>query len=807
MSDTETDSEVQFNIRPYRNNVIRDESVDEESNYDTQNEQDYEQPHEQPTIRNADKDVTSPRGQVSNTTSQSEPLVPNPPRSQGSTMSVDTPSRRSSALRPSVDDPDQHSHAVPRVDNPGRQPMHRHVDNPGRHSTDQTVDSPGRRSLALSVDDPDQHSKAVPRVDNPGRQPMYRRVDNPGRYSIDQTIDSPGRRSPTFGVDDQDQHFNATPTRVGNLCRHSRFQQVDNPGRRNNSPDFRDNRLEQRPHFRNLDRRSRTLHATEYDRDHSRRSDVPGRRRRSPGYTVSFQDRNHPSSDITRRNLDRNTGGSRYHKTDTVRDSRAENLLGHGNLPNFGAFLENENMRGISVPSRQTYSPDRGRYDTYKRTRSPSPHFYRPIRRSRPQTRESRERRKRYYSPYGRRQRSFDYERRSRSPGWGDINQSNRKSMRIPSGRPEYRDSSSHRSCPDLEPYINDPYDSEFDYERKRNGTEYEDEHVHYSSCQGGPRIKPESYSGTEDWEEYQSHFEDCAELSRWDHRSKVLFLAASLKGQARTYYMSLDAHDKRSYTALIYKMKQRFGSSQHAIKWLNQLESRQRKSGESITALGDELRQLAKKAYRHLDSNAQETLALNQLYKLIPVEMKCRCIDHDCQSIHEAVDVIERYEAILGEASVERKKSSLRNIDHVTENKNDDPSIPGILKKLDARLEKLETLSFVQQIAGRENTPKQQRKPAPVNRNNRCCFFCASPDHMVRDCPEKARQGSKQRYPGPTNSAFQAQHAGAWQAPQQQPRQPFPSQNTSQALVPLPLPPFNYPPPNYPENAQLSTQ
>ena len=67
MSDTETDSEVQFDIRPYRNNVIRDESVDDESNYDTQNEQDYEQPHEQPTIRNVDKDVTSPRGQVSNT--------------------------------------------------------------------------------------------------------------------------------------------------------------------------------------------------------------------------------------------------------------------------------------------------------------------------------------------------------------------------------------------------------------------------------------------------------------------------------------------------------------------------------------------------------------------------------------------------------------------------------------------------------------------------------------------------------------------------------------------------------------------
>ena len=125
-----------------------------------------------------------------------------------------------------------------------------------------------------------------------------------------------------------------------------------------------------------------------------------------------------------------------------------------------------------------------------------------------------------------------------RSPGWEDINQSNRKGMRIPSGSPECRDSSSHRFCLDLETYIiNDHYDFEFGYKRRRNETEYEVEHVPYSFYQGGPRIKPESYSGTEDWEEYQSHFEDCADLSMWDNRSKVLFLTASLKGKARTYY------------------------------------------------------------------------------------------------------------------------------------------------------------------------------------------------------------------------------------------------------------------------------
>ena len=127
---------------------------------------------------------------------------------------------------------------------------------------------------------------------------------------------------------------------------------------------------------------------------------------------------------------------------------------------------------------------------------------------------------------------------------------------------------------------------------------------------------------------------------------------------------MSLDSSDRRDYLLLTARMQQRFGSSKHTGTWLNQLETRQRGPGESITALTDELNQLAKKAYSDLDTNTQETLALNQLYKLISVEMKCRCFDSMCQNVYQAVEVIERYEAILGDNSQEWTKSNIRAID-----------------------------------------------------------------------------------------------------------------------------------------------
>jgi hypothetical protein len=67
----------------------------------------------------------------------------------------------------------------------------------------------------------------------------------------------------------------------------------------------------------------------------------------------------------------------------------------------------------------------------------------------------------------------------------------------------------------------------------------------------------------------------DCAELRQWDNRTKLLFLAASLRGQARTFYMSLSPVDRRTYQSLTHKLDQRFGSSKHKNRWLLKLEMR----------------------------------------------------------------------------------------------------------------------------------------------------------------------------------------------------------------------------------------
>ena len=200
------------------------------------------------------------------------------------------------------------------------------------------VDIPGRRSPPYNVGVPDQHSNAT--------HPW---------------VDIPGRRSPPFNVGIPDQHSNATHPRV------------DIPGRRQRSPAF------------NVDNPDQHSNAT-YPR-----VDYPGRRRRSPGYNAAFQGQQRSYHEIPVRN-------NYICAFDSAGRSRASNRNESADCRTFGTGLGYRSTTGISAATRHTFSRDRENSVPVRRTGSPSPHYYRPRRQSRPQTRNFRDTSKRYYS-------------------------------------------------------------------------------------------------------------------------------------------------------------------------------------------------------------------------------------------------------------------------------------------------------------------------------------------------------------------------------------------------------------------------
>lgn len=160
-----------------------------------------------------------------------------------------------------------------------------------------------------------------------------------------------------------------------------------------------------------------------------------------------------------------------------------------------------------------------------------------------------------------------------------------------------------------------------------------------------------------------------------------------------------------------------------------------QEEKNESIAVFGDEIRLYSQKAYMTLDSEAQEMLALQHFYKNVSPEMRCLLMERDCKNIREAVEIVERYEEIMGKTN--QGSSHVRAVsDNKTKGENrsvnckdtiDGEHIQAALKRIELRLEKLES-----------------NKTRRVN--ERTCYTCGSTNHFYRNCPQnvRARDGGR---------------------------------------------------------------
>lgn len=240
-----------------------------------------------------------------------------------------------------------------------------------------------------------------------------------------------------------------------------------------------------------------------------------------------------------------------------------------------------------------------------------------------------------------------------------------------------------------------------------------------------GYRIKPETYNGEGDWEEYITHFELCAEIGKWTKKNTPLILGASLQDQARKYYTGLSRTERRDYHVLVQKLGHRFGriGKSQISRWRQEFENRRRYIGESLATLADDLHSLSRRAYRDFDTKTQQTLALDQLYKSLKPEVKLRCVDKDCTTLGEAVEVIDMYEHIMEEDNTPRKddtQTSLQNHSCATFR----------MDKLELAVERLtENLHIVMKHLTMKDDTKSKRR-----RNT--CYICNSPRHFKGDCP-----------------------------------------------------------------------
>ena len=260
-------------------------------------------------------------------------------------------------------------------------------------------------------------------------------------------------------------------------------------------------------------------------------------------------------------------------------------------------------------------------------------------------------------------------------------------------------------------------------------------------SSQGSKiKMKPESYEGKEDFDSYLERFETCALLSSWSTRERSLVLSAMMKGAARTFFQTLPENVKNDYRLLIASLQGRFGStSKHTQYWMTKFAERTRKSEEPVAAFADEILLLAQKAYpRDMTQENLNQVALQQLYKSLEPETKWKCIEKKCESIWEAVEVVETYEMFA-------KGGGRKAARQVTASPEDCEEMTELLRRV--------------QSFGKDPDHKGSDRDR-FKREGGPCYLCKTSGHRFATCPswDKLQNLVKQATGSSANGAKSSQ-------------------------------------------------
>lgn len=241
------------------------------------------------------------------------------------------------------------------------------------------------------------------------------------------------------------------------------------------------------------------------------------------------------------------------------------------------------------------------------------------------------------------------------------------------------------------------------------------------------PSMKTPRYDGKADWEAFHAQFELLARASKWSTEVKALQLAMCLTGDALSSLLLLSPDDRSDYNALVGALKRRFGLCTAASLLRSELCSRQRRPGEPLRDLANDIEGLVHRTYAHMPPAIQSELARDHFLRaLLPADLRIQTLLAHPRSLLEALELASEREMLcvspLGatmDNSPKVRAASGAEMDMTT------PPWAEELSQL------VRTVSLQ---GGRQSRPRP-----------RTCWGCGQPGHLIRECPHApANQGKE---------------------------------------------------------------
>ena len=232
------------------------------------------------------------------------------------------------------------------------------------------------------------------------------------------------------------------------------------------------------------------------------------------------------------------------------------------------------------------------------------------------------------------------------------------------------------------------------------------------------------------------------AELNGWDGRTKAIYLAASLQGQARLTLGDLDPSKRKDFPALVEALESQFGSKHQTEMYRAQFRCCTRKRDETLPQLAQAIQRLTCQAYLSL----QDTLARDHFIDALPEsEVRWRIHQARPKSLQEALTTALEIEAFYV-ANRHRARIQARAVFPPP------PEAPAPMSpQNDLYLQVGELRQFVNKLLEKQEQPLRPRDglcrfgSGHLPGNYSGCFTCGGLDHMQRDCSERRQPQSSQ--------------------------------------------------------------
>lgn len=245
----------------------------------------------------------------------------------------------------------------------------------------------------------------------------------------------------------------------------------------------------------------------------------------------------------------------------------------------------------------------------------------------------------------------------------------------------------------------------------------------------------PSKFSGKpneQDWGTFMLQFDIAAQVAGFGNIKKCQLLGSLLDEPAKTQWAIMKPADRLNWDKLVTLMTRKYAMQEEVAQ--SKLQARSRKSSEEAKTYAADLIKLTKQAFPKLPLEALDHMVLAAFKQGHSKELQKRLGDNDISTLDDAVDIVERYEAI---EEVDRKGKPCRGVSQDA-------------RRVDVPLaitqeEMLYLEGLVEQVNDLRDPQKHQRPPVTTPEQTRQCYSCGAGGtefHLARYCPLRQNKG-----------------------------------------------------------------